>query len=192
MHVKTKAFSLVELMIAAALGLILMGMVMYTLSTTSRAMNQTMAQVELHNRARSILEIMTRDFEAMEAESTTFSKTDTSGDTTACTFLTHDFDEDSNYPTNNYNDYVWVKYSYDATSKILTRLAIYPTTIDYSSTPSFASPDRSDTLDIKTNSFFISNPSSSGYIKLIEAELEIEAMQGGTTRNIGIAASIPF
>jgi|GEM_PF-5683750 len=65
MGMKRRAFSLVELLIATALGLIILALVGYSLAACSRAMSETQAHVEIHDRGRAIEQSLIRDFENM-------------------------------------------------------------------------------------------------------------------------------
>jgi type II secretory pathway pseudopilin PulG len=58
-------FSLLELIAASALGVMLLGMVAYTLNNASKAVNTTTTQVALHHRGRAIMDRMMHDLEAI-------------------------------------------------------------------------------------------------------------------------------
>jgi type II secretory pathway pseudopilin PulG len=61
--IKTKEFSLIELMIAAGLGLILMGVIAYTLNTSSKAVVNTQTQVNMHSRGKALMNIIKADMD---------------------------------------------------------------------------------------------------------------------------------
>jgi prepilin-type N-terminal cleavage/methylation domain-containing protein len=65
---RTRGFTLMELVVAMALGLILLYVVYVSLDSASRATNQTLSQVNLHTRGRAIMELLQRDLETMVAD----------------------------------------------------------------------------------------------------------------------------
>ncbi len=59
-------FTLMELLIAMALGLIIMGMTAYAFNNTSRAASRSLSMLDLSTKARSALEMMRQDFNSRQ------------------------------------------------------------------------------------------------------------------------------
>jgi type II secretory pathway pseudopilin PulG len=191
--IRKKHFSLVELMIASALGLILMGMIMYTLNTTSRAVNNVTAQTALHNRARSILNKVLKDFECITPYNNKYyeyTNNDPSFEYTLLTTVNEKYDNSTPM-----SDYRWVKYTYNSSLKTLRRAELGPLDGDYAdrdnptpaSLPSLSSTgDYAKIIDFNTTNFdVVEEPGTLQIdIKLKDDQLNIE-------RSLGFAIEKP-
>ncbi len=58
-------FSLVELMIAITMGLIIMGVLTFSVTTSGSASSRAIASNQVHMRARNLIDVLRRDLEAM-------------------------------------------------------------------------------------------------------------------------------
>ncbi|MFH0909919.1 MAG: prepilin-type N-terminal cleavage/methylation domain-containing protein [Planctomycetota bacterium] len=121
---RPRAFTLVELMVALALGLIIIGMVTYTLTGAAKAITITNANVGLHDRARGIMMRMTQELESVHpGGAITF----TSAPPRSLRFLTTAPTLDMNYDgaSELSHDLMWVEYSWDETNRRLLRAYEY-------------------------------------------------------------------
>jgi len=117
-----------EMVIAIALGLILLYVVYTALNNAGKATVNTLAQVKLHNRARAVIGRMMRDLESIHPASR-FASTGTPVGVAvdeknlavhAClTDVETDYDRDGNPDTNH--ELVWIKYAYDSTNERIMR-----------------------------------------------------------------------
>lgn len=199
----TKAFSLIELMIAAALGLILMGMVMYTLSTTSRAMNGTLEQVELHNRARAILQKLYTEFGAMQPGS--YSYDDSIANIKQYQFLsiapslTISSNGGNSFPLEH--DLIWIKYIYDESNDELWRDWDYvimdnpptkdPTVFSDVGRTLSKTGTNSELIDKNITRFAVFTASNGDTTATIQVDIDLKSNSSSTTRSLGFAVAMP-
>ena len=120
-----RGFTMVELLVAIALGLIIMGMVGYCFHHTQRAANRALAMLEAHHKARVAIDLIKRDLEAMHpCCGMSLADLDTDGTSDQLTFMTSvrrtdvDGEEDTEisswpYDGEDYSyDLMWVTYTF--------------------------------------------------------------------------------
>ncbi len=115
---RRNGFTLMEMVIAIALGLILLYVVYTALNNAGKATVNTLAQVKLHNRARAVISRMMRDLESIHP-APRFSDTGVGIDIdgSSGTIIFHsclprpDVDYDRNGSADTVHDLVWIKYS---------------------------------------------------------------------------------
>ncbi|MHC4883976.1 MAG: PilW family protein [Planctomycetota bacterium] len=115
-------FSLIELMVAVALGMMLLGMVTYTLNNASKAASKATIEANFNNRARAINKRFTREIESLIVGANNDLYTTLGTARTYCAFMT-------GAPTLTVpgtssrleHDLYWVRYEWDSTSKTLYR-----------------------------------------------------------------------
>lgn len=113
-------FSLMELIVALALGLILLYVVGTTLSNASRATNQTMAQMNLHTSAQAIIKRLKMDVESIHPSGIPKVEYSSPIRTLWLPVCLPNLDPDSD-GTDLPNELAWISYEYDETDKILKR-----------------------------------------------------------------------
>lgn len=107
MHSSTRAFSLMELIVALGLGLILLMVIGSTLSDAAKAVNQTTAQVSLHTRGRAIMAALLDDLESLHPDG----EIDVNTDSITLPVCARSLDIDYDGSPDLANDLVWVTYS---------------------------------------------------------------------------------
>jgi prepilin-type N-terminal cleavage/methylation domain-containing protein len=123
-----RGFSLVELMIAITMGLIILGVLTFSVTTSGEASNRAISSNQVHLRARTFLDFLERDFRAMVPTAAfrieNFGHpalpedniSDGDFPRTAFTLLVaadrldRDFDNAATDPTDYAHDLVWVRY----------------------------------------------------------------------------------
>jgi prepilin-type N-terminal cleavage/methylation domain-containing protein len=152
-NVRQHGFSLMELVIAVALGLILMGMVAYSLSNTSRAVNTVTSTMNMNSKAMTVMQTINREFEAMYPMSQPVASSATTTEFRILRILTNTKRNPTD-PTDDLDfEMTWVRYKYDATNDEILRIEIpeeddvpnnqdmdpatLPTAADFSNTPAF-------------------------------------------------------
>jgi type II secretory pathway pseudopilin PulG len=115
-------FSLVELIIAAGLGMIILLVVATSLNSVSRAVTISQASVSLNTRARAIIKHIEQDIEAVHPKGVLDPAA--GGDELKMCVCVPTLDRDYNgiLDGNDWDhEFVWVHYKYDSTNKILRK-----------------------------------------------------------------------
>ena len=126
-------FTMVELLVAIALGLIILGMVGYCFHHTQRAANRALAMLEAHHKARVVMGLIKRDLEAMHPGCAMDISANSIEFMTCVPRLNRDGESDTPSPKVLYDgeeyvyDLMWVRYTFNNATNELCRGLVEPT-----------------------------------------------------------------
>jgi prepilin-type N-terminal cleavage/methylation domain-containing protein len=181
---RTRGFTLMELVVAMALGLILLYVVYVSLDSASRATNQTLSQVNVHTRGRAIMELLQKDIETLVppgSRGAPFTLTPHRGSSDTTIEFVRAAAEATDADGDPRSEFVRVRYTLDTGTSDLKRR-----TQPLSPSLALMGTEKTQTIDLNCTQF-----TATAWGDVIEVEFTVQDSAAGTERDFFVLARRP-